>query len=47
MQDHIATMVRLHRDDRYNRFTRDVEDVTGHSAQTVRQYVAENRDRFA
>jgi uncharacterized protein YbjT (DUF2867 family) len=47
VQDHIATMVRLHRDDRYNRFTRDVEDVTGHSAQTVRQYVAENRYLFA
>jgi hypothetical protein len=23
-----------------------VEDVTGHSAQTVKQYVAENRKRF-
>jgi hypothetical protein len=32
---------------RYNRFTRDFEDVTGHSAQTVRQYVAEHRDLFA
>jgi uncharacterized protein YbjT (DUF2867 family) len=47
VQDHIATMVRLHRDDRYNRCTRDVEDVTGHSAQTVRQYIAENRYLFA
>jgi uncharacterized protein YbjT (DUF2867 family) len=44
--DHISTMARLHRDDRYNRSTRDVERVTGHSAQTVRQYVAENRDLF-
>lgn len=45
-QDHIATMARLHRDDRYNRHTRDVEDVTGHGAQTVQQYVAENRELF-
>jgi uncharacterized protein YbjT (DUF2867 family) len=47
VQDHIATMARLHRDDRYNRFTHDVEDVTGHSAQTVKQYVAENRELFS
>lgn len=46
VQDHIATMARLHRDDRYNRQTRDVEDVTGHGAQTVQQYVAENRELF-
>jgi uncharacterized protein YbjT (DUF2867 family) len=45
-QDHIATMARLHREDRYNRHTRDVEDVTGHGAQTVQQYVAENRELF-
>jgi uncharacterized protein YbjT (DUF2867 family) len=46
VQDHIATMARLHREDRYNRHTRDVEDVTGHGAQTVKQYVAENRELF-
>lgn len=46
VQDHIATIARLHRDDRYNRHTPDVEDVTGHGAQTVQQYVAENRELF-
>jgi uncharacterized protein YbjT (DUF2867 family) len=46
VQDHIATMARLHGDDRYNRFTHDVEDVTGHAAQSVKQYVAENRELF-
>jgi uncharacterized protein YbjT (DUF2867 family) len=47
VQDHIATMARLHRDDRYNRFTHDFEDVTGHTAQTVKQYVGENRGLFS
>jgi uncharacterized protein YbjT (DUF2867 family) len=47
VQDHIATMARLHRDDRYNRFTHDFEDVTGHTAQTVKHYVGENRRLFS
>jgi uncharacterized protein YbjT (DUF2867 family) len=47
VQDHIATMARLHRDDRYNRHAHDVEDVTGHPAQTVKQYVVENRGLFS
>jgi uncharacterized protein YbjT (DUF2867 family) len=47
VQDHIATMARLHRDDRYNRFTHDFEDVTGHTAQTVKHYVGENRGLFS
>ncbi len=37
---HIATMARLHREDRYNRATDDVERITGRPAQTVEQYVA-------
>lgn len=44
VQQHIATMARLHREDRYNRSTRDVEDITGHSAQSVREYVELHRD---
>jgi uncharacterized protein YbjT (DUF2867 family) len=45
-QEHIATMARLHREDRYNRSTHDVEDVTGHPAETVAQYVGQHRDLF-
>jgi uncharacterized protein YbjT (DUF2867 family) len=44
VQQHIATMARLHREDRYNRSTHDVEDITGHPAQSVRQYVELHRD---
>jgi uncharacterized protein YbjT (DUF2867 family) len=46
VEQHIATMARLHREDRYNRSTHDVEDITGHPAQTVRQYVEQHRDLF-
>ncbi len=46
IQQHIATMARLHREDRYNRATDDVERITGRPAQTVEQYVASNRDLF-
>src|ERR1700757_388991 len=44
VQQHIATMARLHSEDRYNRSTHDVEDITGHPAQTVRRYVEQHRD---
>ena len=47
VQQHIATMAKLHREDRYNRATRDFEDITGHPAQTVRQYVEQHRDLFS
>jgi uncharacterized protein YbjT (DUF2867 family) len=46
VQQHIATMARLHREDRYNRATDDVEQITGRPAQTVEQYVASNPDLF-
>jgi uncharacterized protein YbjT (DUF2867 family) len=46
VRQHIATMAKLHRLDRYNRSTHDVEDITGHPAQTVRQYVEQHRDLF-
>ena len=45
-RQHIATMAKLHRQDRYNRSTHDVETVTGHPAQTVRQFVEQHRDLF-
>ena len=47
VQQHIATMAQLHGEDRYNRSTRTVEDITGHPAQTVQQYVEEHRDLFS
>jgi uncharacterized protein YbjT (DUF2867 family) len=47
VQQHIATMARLHREDRYNRATHDFENITGHPAQTVRQYVERHRDLFS
>jgi uncharacterized protein YbjT (DUF2867 family) len=46
VRQHIGTMAKLHRQDRYNRSTRDVEAVTGHPAQTLRQYVEAHRDLF-
>jgi uncharacterized protein YbjT (DUF2867 family) len=46
VQQHIATMARLHREDRYNRTTDDVERITGRPAQTVELYVASNPDLF-
>ena len=46
-QQHIATMARLHRENRYDRETHDVEQVTGQPAQTVEQYVASHPELFA
>jgi uncharacterized protein YbjT (DUF2867 family) len=46
VEQHIATMARLHREDRYNRSTDDVERITGHQAETVRQYVERHRELF-
>jgi uncharacterized protein YbjT (DUF2867 family) len=46
-RQHIATMAKLHRQDRYNRSTRDVETITGHPAQSVGQYVEQHRDLFS
>ncbi len=46
VEQHIAIMARLHREDRYNRSTDTVEHITGHPAQTVRQYVEQHRDLF-
>jgi uncharacterized protein YbjT (DUF2867 family) len=46
VRQHIGTMARLHREDRYNRSTHDVETVTGHPAQSVRDYVEQHREVF-
>ncbi len=43
---HISTMAHLHREDRYNRITDDVELITGRPAQTVEQYVVAHPELF-
>lgn len=46
VEQHIATMARLHREDRYNRSTDDVERIIGRPAETVRHYVERHRELF-
>jgi uncharacterized protein YbjT (DUF2867 family) len=46
VQQHTATMVRLHRENRYDRFTDDVEQVTDQPPQTVERYVASHPELF-
>jgi uncharacterized protein YbjT (DUF2867 family) len=46
VRQHIATMAKLHREDRYNRSTTDVEKITGRAARTVEDYVRERHDLF-
>ena len=46
IQQHVATMARLHREDRYNRLTHDVENVTGHRPQSVQQFIQQRRELF-
>jgi hypothetical protein len=46
IEQHIATMARLHRADRYNRGSNEVEQVTGLPAQAVEQNMADHRERF-
>jgi uncharacterized protein YbjT (DUF2867 family) len=43
---HMLTVGALHRADRYNRLTDDVEKVTGRPAASVEQYIAAHRDLF-
>ncbi|MEV0381673.1 NAD(P)H-binding protein [Nonomuraea sp. NPDC050643] len=45
-EQHIATMARLHRENRYDRASYDVERVTGVPAQTVEAFVAARRDFY-
>ena len=47
VQQHLATVARLHRENRYDRSTNDVEQVTGQPPQTIEQYVASHPDLFA
>ncbi|WP_331517115.1 NAD(P)H-binding protein [Mycobacterium sp.] len=46
VQEHITTMARLHREDRYNRSTDQVQALTGHVPQSVEDFVRARRDLF-
>jgi uncharacterized protein YbjT (DUF2867 family) len=46
VEEHITTMARLHRENRYDRATRTVEEITGRRAQTVEEFVARHADLF-
>jgi uncharacterized protein YbjT (DUF2867 family) len=45
-EQHVATMARLHRENRYDRATDDVERVTGVPAQTIEAFVAQRKDFY-
>ncbi|WP_433515022.1 NAD(P)H-binding protein [Nonomuraea sp. CA-143628] len=45
-EQHIATMARLHRENRYDRASHDVERLTGVPAQTIEAFVAARRDFY-
>jgi uncharacterized protein YbjT (DUF2867 family) len=44
---HVMTMAALHRDNRYDRFSNDVERLTGVPPMTVREFVRRNAQAFA
>ena len=46
VQQHIATMARLHHEDHYNRVSDDFQRVIGEPAQTVEQYIAAHPQLF-
>jgi uncharacterized protein YbjT (DUF2867 family) len=44
---HVVTVAQLHRDNRYDRFSNDVEGLTGISPMSVREFVQKNAHSFA
>ena len=40
VEEHIATMARLHRENRYDRMTNTVEEITGRPAESVENFIA-------
>jgi uncharacterized protein YbjT (DUF2867 family) len=46
VDEHIATMARLHRENRYDRQTDTVEEITGRPAESVEEFVARRKDLF-
>jgi uncharacterized protein YbjT (DUF2867 family) len=47
LQEHLLTIARLHRENRYDRATRTVESLTGQPAETVESFVSEHAEVFA
>jgi NAD(P)H dehydrogenase (quinone) len=47
LREHLATMARLHRENRYDRLTHDVEAVIGRQPTSVRDFVADHAAFFA
>jgi hypothetical protein len=45
--EHIATVARLHRENRYDRMTTTVEEITGRPAESVEDFIAKRKDLFA
>jgi len=46
VKEHLVSLARLHRQNRFDRLTRTVEEITGTPAQTVEEFVALRRDLF-
>ncbi|KOV98900.1 MULTISPECIES: NmrA family NAD(P)-binding protein [unclassified Streptomyces] len=46
VEEHIVTMCRLHRENRYDRASGDVERLTGAPARTIEEFVAARRDFY-
>jgi uncharacterized protein YbjT (DUF2867 family) len=47
VDDHLFTAARLHRENRYDRVTATVEEITGRPAESVEDWVTEHIDLFA
>jgi uncharacterized protein YbjT (DUF2867 family) len=44
--EHFLTMARLHATNRYDRFSRDVETITGRPTLSVREFITRHIERF-
>jgi len=45
--EHVSTMAKLHAEGRYDRFTSDVQTLTGQPSMSIRQYVESHQNLFA
>jgi len=46
LEHHLMTMARLHRENRYDRLTHTVEQLTGRQAQSVEAFVVAHAEQF-
>jgi uncharacterized protein YbjT (DUF2867 family) len=47
VDEHLLTVARLHRENRYDRMTSTVEEITGRPAESVEEFVRQHIDLFA